>query len=293
MTRNRDLNCEDIFGCDHSPEIPIVDNGTVVGYVCRCGDFSTNAKPEPLPSGHFALNHPSTTPLDAHSTPTVVLDRKPPRVSAAVCMTFDGYAFMVRHRERGWEFPVGKVEPDELLQDAAARELREEAGFWIEPYTLQLVAMFQLRGESFGHWLNFMFAVTVRRLAEPKIGGDSNIVEGRWFKWDLLNNEGLLPLTLNGHPLSKTSIKILTNASLPREERDPGMQTHCYRCLAQIPCRCMRGASTREGAVVVEHHHECGAACARCKHVCTGGDHDGYRGHTIEHSAGCLDRSAV
>lgn len=37
MTRRRDLMCEDIFGCDHTPEVPIVEDGAVVHYVCRCG----------------------------------------------------------------------------------------------------------------------------------------------------------------------------------------------------------------------------------------------------------------
>jgi hypothetical protein len=37
MTRRRDLMCEDLFGCDHTPETPIVDEGVIVSWVCRCG----------------------------------------------------------------------------------------------------------------------------------------------------------------------------------------------------------------------------------------------------------------
>lgn len=38
MTRNRDLYLEDIFGCDHTPELPIVDEaGEIVEWRCRCG----------------------------------------------------------------------------------------------------------------------------------------------------------------------------------------------------------------------------------------------------------------
>lgn len=37
MTRNRELRCEDIFGCDHTPETPIVEEGEIVYWMCRCG----------------------------------------------------------------------------------------------------------------------------------------------------------------------------------------------------------------------------------------------------------------
>ncbi len=38
MTRRRDLMCEDIFGCDHKAETPIVENGAIVYWTCRCGE---------------------------------------------------------------------------------------------------------------------------------------------------------------------------------------------------------------------------------------------------------------
>jgi len=37
MTRNSDIRLEDITGCDHTPELPIVDDGAIVGWLCRCG----------------------------------------------------------------------------------------------------------------------------------------------------------------------------------------------------------------------------------------------------------------
>lgn len=29
--------CEDIFGCDHEPETPVIENGEIVHWLCRCG----------------------------------------------------------------------------------------------------------------------------------------------------------------------------------------------------------------------------------------------------------------
>lgn len=38
MTRNRELYLEDIIGCKHEPETPIIDNnGNIIYWVCRCG----------------------------------------------------------------------------------------------------------------------------------------------------------------------------------------------------------------------------------------------------------------
>jgi hypothetical protein len=58
MTRNSDLRLEDIAGCQHTPEIPIVDDcaGEILYWVCRCGRrcvtpiVSTQSKePDPCP----------------------------------------------------------------------------------------------------------------------------------------------------------------------------------------------------------------------------------------------------
>lgn len=37
MTRRRDLMCEDIFECDHEPEVAISEGGEVIAWRCRCG----------------------------------------------------------------------------------------------------------------------------------------------------------------------------------------------------------------------------------------------------------------
>lgn len=37
MTRNADLDCEDLRACDHSPETPVSEGHEIVAWICRCG----------------------------------------------------------------------------------------------------------------------------------------------------------------------------------------------------------------------------------------------------------------
>ena len=73
-------------------------------------------------------------------------DRRPVDVAVGVLVRADG-AFLLTSRPPGkvyaghWEFPVGKIEPGETLQQALARELHEELGIAIgtaEPWHEQL-----------------------------------------------------------------------------------------------------------------------------------------------------------
>ena len=44
----------------------------------------------------------------------------------------DNEVLLIRHRQRGWEIPQGRVEEGENLVDAAQREVAEEAGVEVE-----------------------------------------------------------------------------------------------------------------------------------------------------------------
>ncbi len=61
-----------------------------------------------------------------------------------VCLVWVEGFVLTQKRQEGvhlggsWEFPGGKVEPDELPAEAAVRELREEAGIPIDASLLQL-----------------------------------------------------------------------------------------------------------------------------------------------------------
>lgn len=41
--------CEDIFGCDHKPTIPIIDDDTheIVQWRCQCGQTTKQVEAEP------------------------------------------------------------------------------------------------------------------------------------------------------------------------------------------------------------------------------------------------------
>ena len=44
-----------------------------------------------------------------------------------ICRLYDQW-LLTKHKERGWEFPGGKREPGETLEEAAFREVDEETG---------------------------------------------------------------------------------------------------------------------------------------------------------------------
>lgn len=61
MTRRSDLMCEDLFGCDHTPETPESRDGQIVGWRCRCG------RPVPPPADARPVALP----------PTFIVERRP------------------------------------------------------------------------------------------------------------------------------------------------------------------------------------------------------------------------
>lgn len=54
MTRNSELNCEDLSECDHTLEIPISENGEIYEWRCLCGfrrELDTGFPPNGMAGG--------------------------------------------------------------------------------------------------------------------------------------------------------------------------------------------------------------------------------------------------
>lgn len=103
-----------------------------------------------------------------------------------VCVVaFEGDRFvMVRHRERAWEMPGGRVECGESLERAAEREFAEETGLSVD-----IVAKHDLNGGS-------VFFGLVRRAGEPG-SPSTEISEVRLF--DRLPEDLSFPFVEYGH----------------------------------------------------------------------------------------------
>ena len=82
-----------------------------------------------------------------------------------------------------WALPGGFLEQDELLEDGARRELREETG--LEVGTLEQLGAYDTPGRDPRGWI--ISVVFIARLAEPaRVRGADDAAAARWFALDEL-----------------------------------------------------------------------------------------------------------
>ena len=108
-------------------------------------------------------------------------DRPLVQVAVGVLFLPDG-RFLLTSRPPGkvyegyWEFPGGKLEPNETIAQALARELREELGIEIEDCTL-----WKTEQVDYPHaWVQLNFCRVTRW------SGDLQMREGQTFSWQRL-----------------------------------------------------------------------------------------------------------
>jgi 8-oxo-dGTP diphosphatase len=82
-----------------------------------------------------------------------------------------------------WALPGGYLDLDEELEDAAARELREETG--VEPGKLQEIGTFGAIGrDPRGRTVTVAFLASMDNRPSPRAGDDA--AEAKWFPIDSL-----------------------------------------------------------------------------------------------------------
>lgn len=80
---------------------------------------------------------------------------QPPEHVLVICR-YNDFWLLTNHKERGLEFPGGKIEGDETPEEAAVREVMEETGAEIE--RLVLIGQYQVIGDDWYFVKNVYFA---------------------------------------------------------------------------------------------------------------------------------------
>lgn len=112
------------------------------------------------------------------------LPGREPVLAVGAVVREDGRLLLIRRgRPPGkgcWSLPGGRLEPEETLEDAVRREVREETGLDVEPTRLLGTAE---RAGAGWHYLICDFAAVVVRNGKVLAAGD-DAEEARWVSLD-------------------------------------------------------------------------------------------------------------
>lgn len=112
-----------------------------------------------------------------------IFGREPGHV--LVICRFNGRWLLTKHKKRGWEFPGGKAELGESLEEAACREVHEETGAILK--SLQFVGEYEVNTGSHT-FVKAIFYGEAEKLEQRKkyfetngpVLVDGNLLELRW-----------------------------------------------------------------------------------------------------------------
>ena len=132
--------------------------------------------------------------------------RDPLLVVAAALIDGEG-PLLLQQRPEGktmaglWEFPGGKIEPDETPEDALVRELAEELGVEVALDDLQAGAF---ASEALGERHLLLLLYICRTW-----GGEPQALEGGAVRWVDLTSLGDLPMPPADRPLIDLLVKLI------------------------------------------------------------------------------------
>ncbi len=107
-------------------------------------------------------------------------------VSTVIHRMRDRRMLVLRRSDNGkWNFPGGKVEPPENLEQAAAREVDEETGIKIRPTNIEMV--FSNGTDDEGTFIFVLFGSTIT--TDPVVTINSEHTEYRWVTAQELKKE--------------------------------------------------------------------------------------------------------
>ncbi len=136
--------------------------------------------------------NPSNTDIRSHP--------KNPLLGASACVFNDGRVLLVLGanppKKDLWSLPGGLVEVGEPLQQAAARELLEEAGVSADFLGLaEWVEVIERDGDAIKY--HFVIAMFVGRLAHGEIQAGDDAKDARWFDLSELSRLAMTTGTAN------------------------------------------------------------------------------------------------
>lgn len=112
-------------------------------------------------------------------------------VAAAIILNDQHQLLLVRKKDTHFFMQVGgKLEPDELPEDAMLREIKEEIG--VNAHIEQFVGRFETRAANEPDHLLISYVYHVHLDQPPQI--EAEIVEMKWIDWDQ-DPQFLAPLT--------------------------------------------------------------------------------------------------